>query len=482
MWISESEAWYKAPLAKCQEYSSQLLAATAGPVFGRNTARCCRVFKRLRHAVRYCAAGDHPVFRAISHSRAVTFRLSALSLFCTISGLSVALRSLGGAPATLYQVVEVKPHVFVWVPDDILDQDTDPQFRRAGTAGFIIGSDAVVVINAANSPFHARELLYEIRQRTDKPIQYVIDTDSDGEHTLGNEVFVDERAAILSTVAVQDAMRRYSEQFPERLRSDWRLQTRMRGFHPTQPSETFEGEKVLHLGSQPGHVDAARAGDMSYQDVSEVKLIQLSRAAFNARGSPDGASGVIRAEAPISTNGTGSESGLPGDLAVYVPGAKVLFLGDLFENAYYPRFGPLSHPRDIRVWIQVLRNVQSWQADVYIPGHGGPGTTKEVGAFRQFLEWLANEVETRIKEGKNLERVETELRAPLAAYHWHAPELAVGAVDAVYNQLSSIRTRTFFERPPRQTMNHPQSRSADCGQANRHCNRQCGTLRFLNGT
>ena len=46
-----------------------------------------------------------------------------------------------------------------------------------------------------------------------------------------------------------------------------------------------------------------------------------------------------------------------GDVAVYLPAAKVLFLGDRFQNAYYPRFGMGSQSRDIRGWIEGLRQL-----------------------------------------------------------------------------------------------------------------------------
>ena len=86
-----------------------------------------------------------------------------------------------------------------------MDQEGDPDFALSGTAGFIIAADAVVVVDTTNSPFHARELLYEIRQRTEAPVRYVIDTDSEGDQTLGNEVFVDQQAIRIQHRRVDDA-------------------------------------------------------------------------------------------------------------------------------------------------------------------------------------------------------------------------------------------------------------------------------------
>jgi glyoxylase-like metal-dependent hydrolase (beta-lactamase superfamily II) len=240
-----------------------------------------------------------------------------------------------------YEVKEIKPHIFIWVPDDIIYQVGDPQFERAGTAGFIITQEGVVVVNTTNNPFNARELLYEIRQRTDKPVKYVINTDARGDHMLGNEVFVDQQATIISTSVAQAEMRVYQQDLTRRMADDPRLQLRMRGIHPTLSTQTFAGELTLRLGGE------------------EIKLLDLGRGAS------------------------------AGDAAVYLPGAKVLFLGDLYENGYLPRRGM----SDVRPWLEILRQVESLDVVSYIPGQGPPGDKNDFQDFRRFLEWVAAELQ-----------------------------------------------------------------------------------------
>ena len=311
------------------------------------------------------------------------------------------------AAAGLYQVLEIKPDVFVWLPDDVLDQEGDPDFARAGTAGFIIRPDGVVVVDTTNSPFHARELLYEIRRRTDQPVKYVIDTDPEGDHALGNEVFVDQQASIVATPGTQAGLRRYQLDLPRRLEGDWRLQARMRGFHPTLPNQTFEGEMALRFDR---HQQNRHAGNEA--GAPEIKLVSLE-------------TGLATAQA-----------------AVRLPAAKVAFLGGLFENGYFPRLGSRQQPKDIRRWIETLREVETWDVDVYVPGHGPPAGKKELSEFRKFLEWLTKEVEARVKQGKSPEQVEQELAPSLENFRWHAPELRKEAVGAVYSQLAGARPTT----------------------------------------
>ena len=297
----------------------------------------------------------------------------------------------------LYEVREIKPGVFLWTPEDVLDVDGDPQFSRTPNASFIITSEGAVVVNTTNSPFHAREVLYEVRQRTEQPVRYVIDTDAHADLMMGNEAFVDERAAILSTTAAQSEMRWYRYDLARRLREDenWRLQGRMRGIHPTPASQSFDTEMTLRLGGQ------------------EIRLVRMS----------------------------GGHS--DGDAVVYLPAQKVLFMGHLFESGFFPRFSSSN----VRRWIEILRQLEAWDVEVYVPAHGAPGGKKDLADFRQFLEWLVNEVTTRAKEGKSLSDVKRELNLT-ETYKWSARELAPRALEEVFQQVAREHSVSPAASPP----------------------------------
>jgi glyoxylase-like metal-dependent hydrolase (beta-lactamase superfamily II) len=255
----------------------------------------------------------------------------------------------------------------------------------------------VVVVDTSNSPMHGRDLLYEIRRRTELPIRYVLNTSSAADHILGNEVFTDEQATLISTTAAQAAMQQYRQDLYDRLHAEdgWRLQARMRGFHVTPSTQTFDDTLTLRLGGQ------------------EIRMACL-----------------LHGAAPSD------------DAIVYLPSAKVVFLGELFDNHYFPRIGS----RDVRRWIEVLRQVEGWDIDAYVPGHGAPGSKKDVADFRKFLEWLVSQVEMQLKKGKSLEDTQKTLFLP-RIYHWHAPDLAADILGAVWQQLASQSTRTSPTQP-----------------------------------
>ena len=305
-------------------------------------------------------------------------------LFAVLGLLLVfaAPRPVFPANDSFYHIQEINPHVFVWVAEDILNQEGDPQFNRAGNAGFIITQDGVVVVNTTNSPFNARALLYEIRKRTDQPVRYVINTSASPDAMLGNEAFADFSPVILSTPQAAEQMQNYRKQFPARLDRDWKFAVGMRGIHPLPPTQTFDKDTTLDVGGQ------------------QIKLINLG------------------------------DNTAPGDAAVYLPQSKVIFLGNVFENDYIPRIGSAN----LNQWIETLQKVVSWNCSVYVPGHGLPAGAVQVQHFQQFLEWLSGQVRLGIQRGKSLQQIQDEL-VPFQSVHWHAPELEDEAVTGIYRFL-----------------------------------------------
>lgn len=298
-----------------------------------------------------------------------------------------------------YQVRQIAPNTYVWIPDDIVDQSGDQYFSRAGNVGFVITPDGVVVVNTTNNPSHARDVLYEIRQRTQLPVQLVIDLGPEGDQMLGNEVFAEQRATIISSQAAQSGMQAYDRDLAHRMTFDSELPKRMRGIHFTLPGQTFHGRESLNVG------------------------------------------GVVIRIVALDCGVPGADSG---DAAVYLPQQKVLFLGDLYVHGFVPQVGT----RDVNRWIGVLGEVEKWNVATYVPGHGEPGGRAGVAAFRGFLEWLNAGVKGGVLQGKSLGDVEQQLLSS-SAFNLLGLDLAPRAIAEVYRQITDARSARI---PPQHTL------------------------------
>src|SRR5215470_6285778 len=70
--------------------------------------------------------------------------------------------------------------------------------KAGSNAGFVVGSNGVVVIDTFVGVEPARALLAEIRKVTKLPIRFVVNTHYHLDHTGGNAVFAQEGATILA--------------------------------------------------------------------------------------------------------------------------------------------------------------------------------------------------------------------------------------------------------------------------------------------
>jgi quinoprotein relay system zinc metallohydrolase 2 len=107
---------------------------------------------------------------------------------CKILALSMMFFCVAQARAEEFTLVEVAPGVFAHQGEIAMMS----QENKGGIAniGFIVGDEAVAVIDTGGSLIEGKEFFTALQQKTQKPIRYVINTHAHPDHTFGNGAFL----------------------------------------------------------------------------------------------------------------------------------------------------------------------------------------------------------------------------------------------------------------------------------------------------
>jgi quinoprotein relay system zinc metallohydrolase 2 len=272
--------------------------------------------------------------------------LLLLSRFFGVIALAIASSPALARPEPL-PVREVAPGAFVFEAPIAL---ADSSNRGAiANVGFVIGRDAVAVIDTGGSLAAGQRLLAAIRARTKLPSRYVINTHFHPDHVLGNSAFGEMGAVFVGHRNLPQALGAREEQY---LRSNREL-----------VGESFEGTKIV---VPTVLVDGTRDLDLGDR--------------------------VLRLEAwPTSHTNT--------DLTVLDRASGTWFLGDLLFVRHVPALdGKLTG------WIATLHTLEERQVGRVVPGHGPAAIAWPDAAvpIERYLERLESDVRVLIRGGHSL--------------------------------------------------------------------------------
>ncbi len=208
--------------------------------------------------------------------------------------------------------------------------------------GVVLGDREALVIDTRSTYPQAREIQADLLELTLFPVTVVVDTHGHFDHAYGNHVF--RPATIWGHERCVTFMERTGEaRKPEIAREEPGLATDLAQVVIDPPDRTFAESATIEVGGRP--LDLRYLG----------------------RGHTDH------------------------DIVIAVPGADVLFAGDLVEQGNVPFFGD-GYPLD---WVATSAAIVPLVSGVIVPGHGdhaGPAFAQSQAASFAALASLAMDV------------------------------------------------------------------------------------------
>lgn len=268
---------------------------------------------------------------------------------------------------------KIKDGIYTFAPD-----------QGTTTCSFVVTEAGVVMIDSCNSPLDSRRMAAAIKKVTDKPVMFLIDTETHSDHT-GNHFIFSPPATIINHEGAGAGMRK--EYNPKRAETLAAKSAELR--------EAVKGEKMI-----PPHIE--------YKDRMTINLGERTFELIYLKNAHSFA-----------------------DTAVWMPKERVLFASSAANVRTFINLRPTVVLPDV---IASYKLMKSLNPEVVIAGHGQPTTTIIFDEYEGYYNLLMKRVGEMAAQGKSLDDVKKELKMPEYA-NWQGQDRLGVNIDAAYKSV-----------------------------------------------
>lgn len=259
------------------------------------------------------------------------------------------LRVLPGHAGEALEVAEIAPGIFVH--QGRYEVQSPENRGDMANASFIVGNDAIAVIDTLGSAKVGQEFHATIRAVTGRPIKYVINSHMHPDHVFGNAAFKADNPIFVGHYKLARGLATRADRYLA-------ANKQMLG------DDTFQGIEVI----------------LPTLAVKEPVSLDLG-----------GRTLLLEAQSTAHTDN---------DLIITDSQTDTLFLADLLFSVHVPTLDG-----SIKGWLTLLDSLKDRKAARVVPGHG-PHAMELPAALipeQDYLSTIATDVRNLIKEGKTLE-------------------------------------------------------------------------------
>ncbi|WP_455375376.1 MBL fold metallo-hydrolase [Kaarinaea lacus] len=245
---------------------------------------------------------------------------------------------------------KISEHVYAWIGP--LEGPSKENHGYRMNLVFVVGNEAVAVIDTGYTSAMAKEMIAHIRNITKLPIKYAVNANSQPHRYMGNDVF---REAGAQTIAHKNSAKRMERMGSNFVTAIENILEPPKGSVtiPRQPELLIEDKHVLDLGGVT------------------VELIHMGPAHASAQ------------------------------LIAKVDKDKIIYTSDLL---YAQRLLAVLQDGNIGNWIKAYDSLKQYEGYTFIPGHGEPAPLSEFDfPTRSYLGLLYDHMTKMVEEGVDVQ-------------------------------------------------------------------------------